>query len=81
MVHGTRVHEGMRTQENSEEVAAGSCPSGVADPVEPVYYAGPVELGRSFGPKPTCSHGRSGVTDVKSVAGNVIIGVGSPNMR
>jgi hypothetical protein len=53
MVRDMRGHKSVRTQENSDlEAAIESCPGGLNDPVVPVYYAVPVELGRTFGPKP-----------------------------
>ena len=82
MVHSIRAHGGMKTQEKSElEAAAGSCPAILSDPVEPVYYAVPGELGRIFGSMPMCWHGRSGSADIKPVVDNASNGVGPPNIR
>jgi hypothetical protein len=72
----------MIAQEKSEIGAAPvSYPGGLSHPVELVYDAIPIELGRTLGPNPMCRHGRSDSTDIEPVAGNVIIRLGSPYIR
>lgn len=69
----------MIAQEKSKiGTAAVSYPGGLSVPVEPVYDAVPIELDRTFGPKPMCQPGRSDSADIEPVAGNVIIRLGSP---